>query len=60
MFTLNKANKVTVIQWSDGTINKFKQGDNNISDFVQWKKSKNPNIRIVCRYNAPIDLFKNC
>jgi hypothetical protein len=60
MQTINKANFVTVIQWSDGSINKFKRGDSNISDFVSWKKQKLPNIRVVCRYNAPMDLFKTC
>lgn len=53
MQTINKAKSVTVIQWSDGSVNKFKRGDSNISDFVSWKKQKLPNIRVVCRYNAP-------
>jgi hypothetical protein len=60
MILLNNSTKITVIQWSDGSINKFTKGDGNIPDFIAWKKQKNPNIHIVCRYNAPIALFKTC
>jgi hypothetical protein len=43
---------ITLIKWSNGSINKFHKGDPNIKDFVQWKKQKNPELRIVLRYNA--------
>lgn len=42
---------ITILQWSDGSINKFLKGDKNIPDFVAWKRQKNPTLRIVCRYN---------
>jgi hypothetical protein len=42
---------ITILQWNDGSINKFLKGDKNIPDFVAWKRQKNPTLRIVCRYN---------
>lgn len=42
---------ITIIQWSNNTENKFRKGDENIKDFVAWKREKNPNIRIVLCYN---------
>lgn len=42
---------ITILQWNDGSVNKFTKGDKNISDFVAWKRQKNPTLRIVCRYN---------
>jgi len=43
--------KLTLIKWSNGTINKFLKNDPNINDFVDWKKTKFPNLRIVLRCN---------
>jgi len=42
---------ITILQWNDGSVNKFLKGDKNIPDFVAWKRQKNPTLRIVCRYN---------
>lgn len=42
---------ITILHWNDGSVNKFNKGDKNISDFVAWKRQKNPTLRIVCRYN---------
>lgn len=50
---------ITIIKWSDNTINKFHKGDKNIPDFVAWKKQKNPNIKIVLRCNIEKDLLNN-
>lgn len=50
---------ITLIKWSDNTINKFVKGDPNIADFIQWKKQKNPNIKIVLRCNIARELLNN-
>lgn len=42
---------ITILQWSDGSVNKFVKGDPNIPDFIAWKREKNTDLRIVCRYN---------
>jgi hypothetical protein len=51
IYNWNKPKHITVINWSDGSCNKFLKGDPNIQDFIAWKKQKNPNVRITCRYN---------
>lgn len=43
---------ITVLHWNDGTCNKFLKGDPNIQDFINWKKQKNPNAKVVCRYST--------
>jgi hypothetical protein len=54
--SLNMSKYITVINWSDGSCNKFNKGDENIQDFIAWKKQKNPNLRITCRYNIKREL----
>lgn len=58
MKTIDKNAKITVFQWSDGSVNKFLSENTHIEDFIKWKKQKNPNIRIVCRYSTTLKEFR--
>jgi hypothetical protein len=46
----------TVIVWSNGSVNRFKQGCLYVTDFINWKHKMHPHLRVVCRYNEPAEV----
>jgi hypothetical protein len=39
-----RTNQVVVLNWSDGSTNKFLSEDIEMEDFILWKQSKYPDI----------------